>query len=109
MKQKEMIDKTKNLFAISDSSQFFTNMDQGTQVDPGYYVVIGSFKNREFAKRLETKVGRQPQYTKVQRVLNSRNGFMYVTVAHPMTKEDAIEIVLKAREEYPDAWIQYLK
>lgn len=109
MKQKEMIDKNKNLFAISDSSQFFTNMDQGTLVDPGYYIVIGSFKNRDFAKRLEAKVTGKPQYTRVQRVLNSRNGFMYVTVAHPMTKEDAIAIVLKAREEYPDAWIQYLK
>ncbi|MGL5892461.1 MAG: tetratricopeptide repeat protein [Bacteroidia bacterium] len=109
MKQKEMIDKNKNLFAISDSSRFFTNMDQGTMVEPGYYVVIGSFKNRDFAKRLEAKVTGKPQYSRVQRVLNSRNGFMYVTVAHPMTKELAIEIVLKAREEYPDAWIQYLK
>ncbi|MCA6363834.1 MAG: PD40 domain-containing protein [Bacteroidetes bacterium] len=109
IRQKEMIDKTKNLFAISDSSQFFTNMDQGTTVSPGYYVVIGSFKNRDFAKRLETKVTGKPNYPRVQRVLNRRNGFMYVTIAHPETKEEAIEIVLKAREEYPDAWIQYLK
>jgi hypothetical protein len=92
-----------------DSSGNFTQDDELAPLDPGYYIIVGSFKNKDFAKRLEGKEAAKGIYPKVQRVYNKHNGFMYVSIAHPATEEEAIIWVKEARKVYPDAWIQYLK
>jgi hypothetical protein len=102
-----MIDKDIKL--KTDSSKNWTGEDEMTAAEPGYYIVIGAFKNKENAKRMEEKVRAQNKWEKVQRVYNKNNGFMYVTVSHPPSQQDAIKSVRQARREYPDAWIQFLK
>jgi hypothetical protein len=84
-------------------------MEDQTPVDPGFYIVIGSFKNIDYAKRMQAKVSMKPQYPKVQIVYNKLNGFTYVTVGHPESLELSIKLAKEARKEYPDAWIQNLK
>lgn len=107
-KNKQVLDGGKKIIMRTDSSKNFMTDDNLT-AEPGYYVVIGSFKNKEYAKRLEAKVAVLNKYPKVQRVMNKKNGFMYVTIAHPATKEEAIQIVETTRLEYADAWIQFLE
>lgn len=107
MASQTMLDKDIKL--KTDSSKNWLGEDELTAADPGYYIVIGAFKNRENAKRMEEKVKAQGKWEKVQRVYNKNNGFMYVTVSHPPSQEDAVKAVRQARKEYPDAWIQFLK
>jgi hypothetical protein len=104
-----MLDSANKIIMRRDTSGNFRMDDEQTAVDPGFYVVIGSFKNKEFAKRLEAKEVARGVYPKVQRVYNKNNGYMYVTIAHPGTQEDAVKFVAEARKVYPDAWIQFLK
>lgn len=103
----EMIDK--DIKMKKDSSKNWASDDENTPVDPGFYIVIGAFKNKENAKRFEAKVAAQNKWQKVQRVYNKNNGFTYVTIAHPGSQEESVGIVREARKEYPDAWIQFLK
>ncbi len=109
MANQVMVDPDKKIKMRSDSSKNWATDDELTAVDPGYYIVIGAFKNKDNAKRMEAKVTAQNKWQKVQRVYNKNNGFMYVTVAHPGTQEESVDIVREARKEYPDAWIQFLK
>lgn len=102
-----MLDK--DIKVKNDSSKNWAGDDENTPVDPGYYIVIGAFKNKDNAKRMEEKVKAQNKWEMVQRVYNKNNGFMYVTVAHPPSQEESVVIVRAARKEYPDAWIQFLK
>jgi hypothetical protein len=104
----EMVDVKNKIRTVMDSSSHFSMEDQ-TPVDPGFYIVIGSFKNLEYAKRMQTKVSMKPQYPKVQVVYNKLNGFTYVTVGHPESLDLSIKLAKEARKEYPDAWIQNLK
>lgn len=102
-----MVDK--DIKMKTDSSKNWTGEDELTAAEPGYYIVIGAFKNKDNAKRMEQKVIAQNKWEKVQRVYNKNNGFMYVTVAHPGSQEESVAVVRQARKEYPDAWIQFLK
>lgn len=104
-----MVDQTKKIAMRRDSSANFRMDDEIAPLEPGYYVVIGSFKNKDYAKRLEAKEKANNVYPKVQRVYNNKNKFMYVSVAHPSTPEEALVIVTEARKVYKDAWIQFLK
>lgn len=103
----EMLDK--DIKMKNDSSKFWASDDENTPVDPGYYIVVGAFKNKDNAKRYEEKCLAQNKWPKVQRVYNKNNGFMYVTLAHPATQQESVTIVRQARKEFPDAWIQNLK
>jgi hypothetical protein len=108
--RRELIDKGKNLYAISDSSKFYESLKLGAPVKPGYYVVVGSFQNEANAQKLEAKVAKKvKEYKKVERVINRRTGFMYVSVTHAMSKEDAVDVLMLVREDFPDAWVQYLR
>jgi hypothetical protein len=109
-KNNQMIGKDgKKIKMVRDSTGNFSVMDEGYKPEPGYYVVIGSFKNKDYAKRLEAKEVSLARYPKIQRVFNSRNGFMYVTVAHPATREEAEKLIAEIRPEYADVWIQLLE
>ncbi len=103
------IDVKSNIRTVNDSSSHFTMEDNSTPIDPGFYIVIGSFKNLEYAKRMQAKVAMKPQYPKVQIVYNKVNGFTYVTVGHPESLEESIKLAKVARREYKDAWVQNLK
>jgi hypothetical protein len=98
-----------NIRTVNDSSSHFTMEDNSTPVDPGFYIVIGSFKNLDYAKRMQAKVALKPYYPKVQIVYNKVNGFTYVTVGHPESMEESIKLAKIARKEYKDAWVQNLK
>jgi hypothetical protein len=102
------IDVKSNIRTVNDSSSHFT-MEDTTPVDPGFYIVIGSFKNIDYAKRMQAKVAMKPQYPKVQIVYNKVNGFTYVTVGHPESLEASVKLAKEARKEFKDAWIQNLK
>jgi hypothetical protein len=104
----EMIDSTNKIIMRRDSSTNFAMADETAPIDPGFYIVIGSFKNKEYAQRLEEKEVARAAYPKIQRVYNKNNGYMYVTVAHPGTQEQSVDIVKEVRKMYKDAWIQYL-
>ncbi|CAN5320738.1 hypothetical protein BH09BAC5_BH09BAC5_19540 [soil metagenome] len=107
VKNSTTIDVKNNIRTVNDSSANFS-IDE-IPVDPGYYVVIGSFKNVDYAKRMKGKVELKSQYPKVQLVYNKKNGFTYVTVGHPPTLDDSILLAREARKEYSDAWIQNLR
>ncbi|HET6992274.1 MAG TPA: SPOR domain-containing protein, partial [Bacteroidia bacterium] len=107
-KNTQIIDTKSGIRTVNDSSSHFTMEDNTTPVDPGFYIVIGSFKNLDYAKRMEAKVAMKPQYPKVQLVYNKKNGFTYVTVGHPESLEASIKLAREARKEYSDAWIQNL-
>jgi len=109
MASQEVIDKDDKIVQKNDSSKNWAGDDENTPVDPGFYIVIGAFKNKENAKRMEEKVKAQNKWEKVQRVYNKNNGFMYVTIAHPGSQQESVKVVRDARKEYPDAWIQFLK
>jgi hypothetical protein len=105
---KPFVTMNNDILMRKDSSGNF-KMEDNSTVDPGYYVVIGSFKNKDFAKRLQQKEIGNGVYTQVQVIYNKNNGFTYVTVSHPKTQQDAYGVVLETRKAYPDAWIQFLK
>ncbi len=105
----QIIDVKNNIRTVNDSSSHFTMEDNSTPIDPGYYIVIGSFKNLDYAKRMEGKVAVKTQYPKVQLVYNKNNKFTYVTVGHPENLEMSIALAKEARKEFPDAWIQNLR
>lgn len=104
-----MLDSKDHIIMRKDTSGNYTMSDEQAPVDPGFYIVIGSFKNKEYAKRLEAKEVARGAYPKVQRVYNKNNGFMYVTVAHPGDQDASVQVVKEVRKVYPDAWIQFLK
>lgn len=106
---KVTIDAGKKIVMKNDSSKNWTNDDENTPIEPGYYIIIGAFKNKDNAKRMEAKVAAQSKWPAVRRVYNKKNGFMYVTVAHPTTQDESVKIVEDARKEYADAWIQFLQ
>lgn len=106
---KVTLDAGKKIVMKNDSSKNWTNDDENTPIEPGYYIIIGAFKNKDNAKRLEAKVEAQNKWPAVRRVYNKKNGFMYVTVAHPSTQDESVKIVEDARKEYADAWIQFLQ
>lgn len=83
--------------------------ETGAQVEKGTFVVIGSFKNLPYAKRLRDKIRADKKYPTGDLVLNQKNGFTYVIVARPKTAEEAANIARLARKEYPDAWVQQLE
>lgn len=104
-----MVDPGKKIDMRRDTSANYKMDDEVAPLEPGYYVIVGSFKNKEYAKRLEMKEKANGIYPKVQRVYNSKNGYMYVSLAHPSTAEEALKIATQARKVYRDAWIQFLK
>lgn len=81
--------------------------DNGVQMEKGYFVVVGSFKNKANAKnatQLLQKKGLDAKW-----ILNFKKEFINVYISKPTSREQAIEDVNKARVDYPDAWILELE
>jgi cell division septation protein DedD len=81
--------------------------DNGVQMEKGYFVVVGSFKNKANAKnatQLLQKKGLDAKW-----ILNFKKEFINVYISKPASREQAIEDVNKARTDYPDAWILELE
>lgn len=91
-----------------DSSSNYKD-EQGYAVEKGLFIIIGSFRNKEYATRLQNKIRDDGKYPAHDLVFNWKNQFLYVVVGRPKTKEEAVSLVREARKEYPDAWIQELK
>lgn len=90
-----------------DSSSNYKD-ENGIEVAKGMFIIIGSFKNVAYAKRLQTKIAADNKYPAHDLVFNRRNGFTYMVVARPKSQQEAAELVKSTRVEYPDAWIQQL-
>ncbi|TND07186.1 MAG: ompA [Bacteroidetes bacterium] len=91
-----------------DSSKTYQD-EKGQTMGQGMFIVIGSFKNAPYAKRLQAKIKNDKVYPAHDLVYNRENGFTYVVVARPKSTEEAADWVTRARKEYRDAWIQQLE
>lgn len=99
------VDPNAGLFRKDFSDDFVD--DAGVQIEKGYFVVVGSFKNKanaKNAKQLLEKKGMTAEW-----ILNIKKEFINVHIGKTADREKAIEMVNKAREEYPDAWILELE
>lgn len=81
--------------------------DNGVQMEKGYFVVVGSFKNKANAKNATQLL--QKKGIDAKWILNFKKEFINVYISKPATREQAIEDVNKARVDYPDAWILELE
>jgi hypothetical protein len=90
-----------------DSSTNYQNED-GSEIAKGLFIVIGSFRNVPYAKRLQEKIKTEAKYPSSDLIYNRKNKFTYVVVAHPKDPAEAAVWVAKARQEYADAWVQKL-
>jgi hypothetical protein len=90
-----------------DSSTNYQNED-GSELAKGILIVIGSFKNVPYAKRLQEKIKTEGKYPTALLMYNRKNKFTYVVVARPQDTAEAALLVSQARKEFPDAWVQKL-
>ncbi|MBI3509961.1 MAG: PD40 domain-containing protein [Bacteroidetes bacterium] len=107
-KGSEMVGDKKDIVMRNDSIANYLGED-GNPVEPGYYVVVGSFKNADYARRMKNKLIASHAYPKIMLIFNKNNGFTYCVIAHPGDQSASEKLVLDARKAYPDAWIEFLK
>jgi hypothetical protein len=109
MKEQNATVMIDSIRTVKDLVSNFNFENSTAPVDTGFYVVVGTFKNLDYAKRMEAKVKLKKQYPKVQLVYNNKNGFTHVTVGRLTYMEDAIILTKEARKEYLDSWVQSLR
>jgi type IX secretion system PorP/SprF family membrane protein len=78
--------------------------DNGAAIQPGYYVIIESFKSKTNAqnakKAYENKVIYKPQL-----LYNKPREFYYVSVYYTGDEQTALDVVTVLKNERPDVWI----
>ncbi len=109
MKEQNATVMIDSIRTVKDLVSNFNFENSTAPVDTGFYVVVGTFKNLDYAKRMEAKVKLKKQYPKVQLVYNNKSGFTHVTVGRLTYMEDAIILTKEARKEYLDSWVQSLR
>lgn len=78
--------------------------ENGKQITPGYYVIMGSFKKKENAQKAKQTYESKPGYKPVI-IYNKKREFYYVCVFYNLDEETAIDILEVLRKEQQDAWI----
>lgn len=81
----------------------YSNED-GQQIIPGYYVIMGSFKVKENAQKAKKELEANAAY-KPTIIYNKVRGFYYVNVFYSTDEEVALEIMDVLRKSKPDAWV----
>lgn len=78
--------------------------ENGAAINPGYYVVIESFRNISNAKNNKDFYEKQKQ-VKVLTIYNKKRKFYYNSVLYTTDEESAIDLVDEIKKEKPDCWI----
>jgi type IX secretion system PorP/SprF family membrane protein len=100
------INLTENLMRTSSSNNFVD--ETGLTIMGGYYIVIGSFNNKENANKFKN-ANLIKGYTKTQIIQNSITKTYYV-YAHRFDKQPDAEVEMaKYKVEYNDAWVLKLE
>lgn len=92
---------------VTDSGFDFVDPD-GNPVEKGMYVILGAFKNIDNAQKA-IKEFKSRGYPETSYFFNTKLEFYEVYSNHPSTSEEAVEALMTARKEYPDAWILILE
>ena len=98
---------TGNSTQVAPSADFID--ENGTTVGAGhFYVIIGTFSNRENAGKFKD-ANILKGYSKTQIIQNNKTNVYYVAVLKAVTLEEAVIEQAKVSSEYPDVWIQKLE
>jgi type IX secretion system PorP/SprF family membrane protein len=100
------INLTENLMRTSSSNNFVD--EAGLTIMGGYYIVIGSFNNKENAVKFKN-ANLIKGYTKTQVIQNSITKTYYVYASRFDKQPDAEAEIAKYKTEYNDAWVLKLE
>ncbi|MES1181309.1 MAG: type IX secretion system membrane protein PorP/SprF, partial [Flavobacterium sp.] len=100
------INLTENLMRTSSSNNFVD--ETGLTIMGGYYIVIGSFNNKENAIKFKN-ANLIKGYTKTQLIQNSTTKTYYVYASRFDKQPDAETEMAKYKVEYNDAWVLKLE
>jgi hypothetical protein len=82
--------------------------DEGNKIEPGNYVVIGSFTKKENAVKALDQA-KEMGYSDSQTIFNNVNKFHYVFIMKSEDTTEAKESLDKVRSTVPDSWIFVLE
>jgi type IX secretion system PorP/SprF family membrane protein len=100
------INLTENLMRTSSSNSFVD--ETGLTIMGGYYIVIGSFNNKENATKFKN-ANLIKGYNKTQVIQNSTTKTFYVYASRFDKQPDAEVELAKYKVEYNDAWVLKLE
>ncbi len=89
------------------STNDFLDMN-GQPLSLGFYIVIGTFSNKENADKLKS-ANITKGYTQTIIFQNTVTKVFYVSVLRSDSKESALSELTKYKTEYPDTWIQKIQ
>lgn len=104
--RKHIPNLTENLMRTSTTNAFVD--ETGETILGGYYVVIGSFNNKENANKFK-KSNVIKGYNKTQVAQNSKTKTYYVIANRSDNQKDAETELVKFKTEYKDAWVLKLE
>jgi type IX secretion system PorP/SprF family membrane protein len=101
-----VINLTENLMRTSSSNTFVD--ESGLTIMSGYYIVVGSFNNKENATKFKNS-NLIKGYSKTQMIQNSTTKTFYIYTARFDKQADAEAELVKYKVEYNDAWVLKLE
>lgn len=105
-KRPRVINLTENLMRTSNSNTFVDEL--GLTIMSGYYIVVGSFNNKENATKFKNS-NLIKGYSKTQMIQNSATKTYYVYTIRFDKQADAETELSKFKVEYNDAWVLRLE
>lgn len=78
--------------------------ENGNPINPGYYVIMGSFKVKDNALKSKKDYEAKEAYRPTM-IYNKVRGFYYVNVFYSTDEGVALDIMEMLRKEKPDAWV----
>jgi len=97
---------TENLMRTATTNSFVD--ETGLTIMGGYYIVIGSFNNKENANKFKNS-NLIKGYNKTQIIQNSKTKTFYVFGTRLEKQSDAETELVKFKTEYKDAWVLKLE
>ena len=97
---------TENVMRTSTTNSFVE--ENGSPVMGGFYIVIGSFNNKENANKFKN-ANLAKGHNKAQIIQNSQTKTYYVLGDKLEKQVDAETALMKFKEEYKDAWVLKLE
>ncbi|MBI3135224.1 MAG: PorP/SprF family type IX secretion system membrane protein [Bacteroidetes bacterium] len=79
--------------------------ENGKPVEPGFYVIMGAFKNKENALNVKTQFSSKYPTT----IIYKMGDLYYVNVFYTLNEAAAIKFAEERRTEQPDVWVFQLK
>ena len=105
-KKSRVINLTENLMRTSSSNTFVD--ETGLTIMSGYYIVVGSFNNKENATKFKNS-NLIKGYSKTQMIQNSNTKTYYIYTIRFDKQADAEAELTKFKVEYNDAWVLKLE